>query len=158
MKLVLPGQNVKVDTPLGVDPVWYEKFALLFKSAAPLVEGDTGSVWISSFVPVVTPGSGAFTSVSSSLRYRLLGKTAIWNLRINITTNGTAGANVQASMPWTFGPTDQVAAGRATLVSGKMLQAAANAGANGVVIWNYDNTYPGANGERLVVNGVTEIA
>ncbi len=26
MKIVLPAQNVKVDIPEGVDPLWYEKF------------------------------------------------------------------------------------------------------------------------------------
>ena len=25
-KVVLPGQQVRVDTPTGVDPVWFEKF------------------------------------------------------------------------------------------------------------------------------------
>jgi hypothetical protein len=29
MKLVIPGQGVPVDTPRGVDPVWYEKFQQL---------------------------------------------------------------------------------------------------------------------------------
>jgi hypothetical protein len=28
-KIVLPGQNVLVDTPTGVDPIWFEKFAQL---------------------------------------------------------------------------------------------------------------------------------
>ena len=28
-KVVLPGQQVPVDTPSGVDPIWYEKFTAL---------------------------------------------------------------------------------------------------------------------------------
>ena len=28
-KLVLPGQGVLVDTPTGVDPIWYEKMSQL---------------------------------------------------------------------------------------------------------------------------------
>ena len=28
-KIVLPGQQVPVDTPSGVDPIWYEKFTAL---------------------------------------------------------------------------------------------------------------------------------
>jgi hypothetical protein len=33
MKLVIPGQGVPVDTPDGVDPVWYEKFQQLMAFA-----------------------------------------------------------------------------------------------------------------------------
>ena len=28
-KVVLPGQGVLVDTPTGVDPIWFEKFTAL---------------------------------------------------------------------------------------------------------------------------------
>ena len=28
-KVVLPAQQVNIDTPTGVDPVWYEKFSIL---------------------------------------------------------------------------------------------------------------------------------
>jgi hypothetical protein len=28
-KIVLPGQTVKVDLPVGVDPIWFEKFQQL---------------------------------------------------------------------------------------------------------------------------------
>jgi hypothetical protein len=168
VKLVIPGQNLRVDTPLGVDPVWYEKLSLLFKNAASLVEGngvlpvanggtgDTGSAWNSSFTPVITAGTGAFTSVSATFRYKLLGKTAFFSLNIFITTNGTAAANVQATTPFTFAA-QQVFVGRANQSSGKMLQGSCSAGVAGLVIWNYDNTYPGASGERLLLNGVAEI-
>lgn len=29
MKIVLPAQTVKIDTPTGVDPIWFEKFQQL---------------------------------------------------------------------------------------------------------------------------------
>ena len=41
MKIVLPAQPVKVDTPTGVDPIWFEKlqalatFANLFSEVNP---------------------------------------------------------------------------------------------------------------------------
>lgn len=41
MKIVLPAQNIPVDTPTGVDPIWYEKlqalaaFANLFSEVNP---------------------------------------------------------------------------------------------------------------------------
>ena len=41
MKIVLPAQPVKIDTPTGVDPIWFEKlqalttFANLFSEVNP---------------------------------------------------------------------------------------------------------------------------
>jgi hypothetical protein len=105
--------------------------------------------------PTVSAGSGTFTSASAALRYQTSGKQTFFNVVVNITTNGTAAGNVIVSgLPFTFGG-NCTAAGRAIAISGKMLQSLGQGGTS-LSIWNYDNTYPGANGEQLVVNGVCE--
>jgi hypothetical protein len=46
--------------------------------------------------------------------------------------------------------------GRANADSGKMLQAIAGSSATSASIYNYDGTYPGANGEVLLATGTYE--
>jgi hypothetical protein len=111
------------------------------------------------YVPVVTSGSGAFTTVSATGRYRRIGKLVFLETTVTITTNGTAATWVGVSLPFTplnVAGAGCVLAGRANGVSGKMLQAIANINNPVLAIFNYDGTYPGANGESLVVSGFYE--
>lgn len=118
--------------------------------------GDTGTAW-STYTPVVTAGAGTFTSVSASGRYKQLGKIVWFSVSITITTNGTAATSVVFSLPVTTGASNiAIAVGRGIAVSGKMITSTIAQSATTSNIVNYDNTYPGASGETLVVNGTYE--
>jgi len=43
-KVVVPGQNVPVDTPQGVDPVWFERFKQLATFANLFSEIDPATL------------------------------------------------------------------------------------------------------------------
>lgn len=104
-----------------------------------------------SFAPSVSASSGtisAFGSVSG--RFLLHGNTCKVAVDIAITTNGTgAGAvNVQLPKSALFQATG---AGRDVNVGGNMLSFNFNGSVGGIL--KYDNSYPAANGSRLIATG-----
>jgi hypothetical protein len=90
------------------------------------------------------------------MRYRQLGKTVFFNLKVTITTVGTGSGGVVSTLPFTSDTTiaRQMSCGRADALSGKMLQARALG--TTLQILAYDNTFPAASGEVLYVSGVYE--
>jgi hypothetical protein len=111
------------------------------------------------YTPVITAGSGTFTTVSASGRYTVFGKYVLIQITVTITTNGTAAGQVTATLPFSsvnVAGVEHVLAGRAQAISGKMLQGAIGPNASAVGIVNYDNSYPGASGETLVLSGFYE--
>lgn len=118
--------------------------------------GSEMAAW-AAHVPVVTSGTGAFTLVAGTTRWKRDGKQIFFSTKINITTNGTAGQTVAFTLPVVAqGTLIQIACGRASGVSGFMLQV--QIVSTTATIRNYDNSYPGANGEQLNVSGVYEAA
>lgn len=118
--------------------------------------GDTGTAW-TTYTPTLGSGTGSLTSASATGRYKSVGKTVFVEMTITITTNGTAGAFVTATLP--AGMTavaDTFFGGKARAVSGKLVGSAVQATGGTLAIGNYDNTYPGANGEIIVISGVFE--
>lgn len=104
--------------------------------------------------PVPTAGTGAFTTVSAELNQHRVGPAIHWDVTITITTNGTAASTIVVPMGFTA-IKEMVAAGRGAAVSGKMVQGLMAATSSNLVITNYDNTYPGATGERITLSGKT---
>lgn len=104
----------------------------------------------------VTAGSGTFTTVSGSGRYTKVGNRFLFHVLVTITTNGTAGTNVVATLPFTCNDY-AVAAGREDASTGKMLQGILFPSGANITIYNYDNTYPGASGYVLRVSGQVEL-
>ena len=112
------------------------------------------------YTPVITAGSGAFTTVSATGRYRIIGKLVFIQITVTITTNGTAATQVNVTLPFAsvnVAGVDHVMPGRAVAVSGKMLQGIVGANSSVLAVVNYDNTYPGASGEMLALSGFYEI-
>jgi hypothetical protein len=113
------------------------------------------------YTPVVTAAAGAFTTVSATGRYRRIGKLVFIQVTITITTNGSAASAVFASLPFAavnVAGVAHVLAGRADALSGKMLQGRVSPGSATAEILNYDNSYPGADGETLVLSGFYEVS
>lgn len=119
------------------------------------VQADS-TAW-TTYTPTITAGTGTFTSVAATGRYKLIGKTVHLQVRIVITTNGTANNTVIATLPAGITPAaDAIGVGREIAVSGIGQTAAIASGGSTMVISNYNNTYPGANGVIIVVNATYE--
>lgn len=109
------------------------------------------------YTPTITAGTGSFTSVNASGRYFQYGKTIFVRMQINIVTNGTAAGGVKATLPIEGLTTlDTVFYGREDAVTGKMLQAR-YLNTTAILIYNYDNSYPGGTGYKLDISGTYEI-
>ncbi len=57
-----------------------------------------GVMW-NSYVPTVTPDSGAFTAVTATGKYWQAGKTVAFYGSVVVTTNGTAGGDISYTLP-----------------------------------------------------------
>jgi hypothetical protein len=122
--------------------------------------GDTGTAW-STYTPSVTAAAGTITTLGTVAgRYKQLGKTLILYVDIPITTNGTGSGSITCPLPagMTFKSIDAPIYGRDAGVTGNALTSFTSAGAANFGILFYNNAYPGANGARLIVHGVFEIA
>jgi hypothetical protein len=106
----------------------------------------------STFAPVITAGSGTFTTVSGTVRFQQTGKRVDFYLSVTVTTNGTAAVTVNATLPVAATSTGGIVPGRGS--SGKMLQGSVSGGT--ISILNYDNTYPAADNSSIVVSGSYE--
>lgn len=118
--------------------------------------GGSGTIYVNdwrSYSPTVTSTTGTITTLGTVAgRYKRIGNTLYFAVDISITTNGTGAGAVRATLPDTGNTQNMSAVGR-EVSAGKMLQGYMPSGLAYVDISNYDNTYPGADGYRLVVNG-----
>jgi hypothetical protein len=113
------------------------------------------------FSPTVTSGSGSFTAVSATGRYQVVGKTVQVAIEIDVTTVGTAATSVLATLP---------AACNKTLTSGYQALSGVEFGSTNKALTGligypdssrvrlvfYDGTFPGASGNKLIVQGSYE--
>lgn len=103
------------------------------------------------YTPTITAASGTFTSVSATGTFRIDGHAIYIEIVINITTNGSAGIVVIATMPMTaIG--DFMFVGR-NANTGNMLQGLTQ-NSNTLGILNYNNTYAGGDSNVLFINGM----
>lgn len=140
-----------VASPSGVARLARESIsgtlAPLFKSGTGAVRGYSG--W-QSYVPTVTPGSGAFTGLGTMVgAFRQDHGFTDVELSLPITNNGTAATSVRVNLPVAPAAGIAFAEGRGAAVSNKLLRGYWD-GTN-LVLTNYDGTYPGATGEVLHV-------
>lgn len=116
-----------------------------------------GAAW-TAYTPTIGSGTGSITTSSATGRYKQLGKTVFIELKITITTNGTGATFLTATLPSGMSCiADTFFGGKARAVSGKLVGAAVQASGSSLAIGNYDNTYPAADGEIIVISGVFEL-
>ncbi len=111
-------------------------------------------VRVLAYTPIITAFSGSFTSVSSSGTFQIDGRTLNFSMLISITTNGTAGTFISATLP-VVGYGYFVFAGRNT-TAGTMLQGVTH-DSNSISILTYNNGYPGADATTLNMSGTIQI-
>jgi hypothetical protein len=111
----------------------------------------------STYTPTIGASSGTITTASGTGRYKQVGKTVHLTLQAIITANGTGSVSLTATLPVPPSATlVRILAGRENQNTGKMLQGVIVGGA--MQIFNYDNSYPAANGNVIYVTGTYEAA
>lgn len=121
-----------------------------------LQELNSDTAW-AAYTPVVSASTGTITTSSATGRSKTIGKTTYIEMVLTITDNGTGAAAVIATLPNTSA-SEAILSGRGRAVSGASVHGAIGVAATAVVIFRYDNAYPGATGEVLVLSGVYENA
>lgn len=107
-------------------------------------------VW-RSFTPVVSSGTGALSACNSAGWYKVVGDTMHVRFEIYVVKNGAAAGDIRFALPLGVNATNtSIGHGRETAGSGKALTVTALVGSSFALINNYDNTYPGADGYKLV--------
>jgi hypothetical protein len=107
-----------------------------------------------SYTPSLSAITGSFTSATTSGKYKVLGKTVLFTIKLSITTAGTAVIPV-LSLP--FASLNATSfAGKETTAVGKTLAADVAAGSGSVVVTFYDGTNPAVSTYTLVVSGSYE--
>jgi len=115
---------------------------------------DTGGVW-QNYTPIITAQAGTLTTVSATGKYAQIGKVVVLQIVITITTNGTGSGAILSTLPIN-NDFATIITGRETNATGKLLQGLVNS--NTLIIYNYDNTYPGGDGYVLYMTGIYSIA
>lgn len=121
--------------------------------------GVDTSAW-SSYTPTITPQTGSFTTASASGRWKQIGKTVFVTITITITTNGTAGGYIKATLPTTV-----VNSGLYQIMGGKEISVV-GATTTTIIFPNtadsytvfYNNTSPCGSGNVVVISGTYETA
>lgn len=109
------------------------------------------------YTPTITAGSGTFTTVSASGRYKLIGKTAFVSIVVGITTVGTAVGSLSVSLPVTATSSSaNMGMGRENGLTGKMVQGLIAGGATSVAIFDYQNVTVNASGAQVFFSAVYE--
>jgi hypothetical protein len=103
------------------------------------------------YTPTVTAGTGSFTTVSATGKYRRLpGKSVNAMFHITITTNGTAASFVKVTLPFTNGSTWHFGASREIAATGTMCTASVAPSVAAADIVTYNNVYPGGTGTQII--------
>lgn len=133
----------------------------LVKSAAYISENSllsTGSqAWDlekTAYVPTITAQTGTITTASATCNYTRRGKFATVDMTITITTNGTGGGYISATLP--FSCVGGALSGIESVVSGASCTAVAS-GSN-LLIRKYDSSYPGVASAVIKLSGILELA
>ena len=121
------------------------------------VNDDVYADW-TSYTPVVTAGTGTFTSVSATGKSLVKGKLCYFQASITITTNGTAASYISCTLPFASSSSaQQTVSGIETATTGKTVSGLIPAGSSSMVIRGYDGAYLGANGYIICVTGVYKL-
>lgn len=115
---------------------------------------DDGSAW-TAFTPVITSGTGTFTTTSAAGRWKKNGKTVSLEGTITATTIGSAATSMIASLPFTA--QSACSWSGMNLANGKTMTGQTAASGTNATFFLYDGTFPvAAGGNTFVFSGVCE--
>ena len=115
----------------------------------------TGLLWNNAawttYTPTVTSTTGSFTTVSATGRHTRVGKLAVVQFSVTITTNGTAAGQVVVTAPFgALASSTYMGVVRESNATGNMgFAAISSGGGSSFYCANYDNSYMGGTG-RLI--------
>lgn len=112
--------------------------------------------WIA-WTPTVTPTTGAYTTVTGAGRYRQVGNTIEWTVKITFTNAGTGAGKAKFTIPVGTFKADNCGVGIETALNGKTLTAWGIAAGSVYNVQFYDNTTTFPTGTVMVMSGVYEI-
>lgn len=113
------------------------------------------------YTPTVSASSGTITTAAATGRYKVDGNLVHVQINITITTNGTGAGGLIATLPIAvpnISGISRTLIGREQTSTGHIVQGYITPNSSSVAIYFYDNSYPGASGRTINVNGVYEIA
>jgi hypothetical protein len=111
----------------------------------------TATAW-TTYNPNITASSGSFTTVSGAGWYQQIGKTVAINIKVTVTTSGTASNGLSVDLP-VSGLVPSMLLGREIAINGAALTGTISS--SSVFILKYDNTTPPtSSGSVLIVSGV----
>lgn len=114
------------------------------------------------YTPAVTAGSGTFTTVSAAGRFQRVGRTVSFTVEIDVATVGTATSFITVALP--VKPNSalpsgfQTCVGREVSATGKAVTGTIGEPSGSMLIVFYDNSFPGASGNKIVLGGSYEAA
>jgi parallel beta-helix repeat protein len=102
------------------------------------------------FTSTVSSGTGTLTTASGTVKYVRRGNYLKTSAALTVTTNGTGATSLRFTLPFNASGT---ISGRENSVTGKTVMGNIPTGGSTVSLWNYDNTYPAADGTTFVLTG-----
>jgi hypothetical protein len=113
------------------------------------------------YTPTMISTTGTITLVGARTgQYFLRGRIVYFQAQGTITTNGTGATSIQIGLPFaaiTSASSRWVISGRGDAISGSALTGVIASGGTTVVMTTYNALYPGADGERIAVEGWYQI-
>jgi hypothetical protein len=114
-----------------------------------------GDAW-TAYTPTITAGSGSFTTVSASGRYKTVGKYCSFSVDIVCTSVGTAGAYINMPLPNSLNPKINCTMAGINRSSGAAVTVLAYAASNTANLFLYNGTFPITSGQTITVSGTFE--
>jgi len=108
-----------------------------------------------SYTPTVTCGTGAPTAASATGRFKGIGKSIFVRIAITLTTIGTCGSSVNATLPANVA-VGTVLFGRGGAAPKMLMASTGGTGTANLFITDYNNAFVGASGDVLIINGTYE--
>lgn len=140
---------------LGGSPSFVAPF--LGVATATSINGVTiDSSEYTAYTPTVTSGTGALGTLTSTGRYKQIGKTVFVYARTDITNNGTGASWIDMTLPSSvLSPYSYILPGMESTTSTTVTGIC---GGNTVSVLKYDGSYPAGAGTIIIVSGFYESA
>lgn len=127
---------------------------LLEVSDAGAVDFPSDPAW-ATYTPTLACGSGTLTSASASGRFKGLGKTVHVRIAVTITTLGTCASSLNVSLPATV-VASNIFYGRSSVTPRMLMGSSGGVGSSTVFVTDYNNGFPFASGDTVIINGTYE--
>lgn len=118
----------------------------------------TGSILVDewrSYTPTVYSGAGTLNSASALGAFKAWNDSCYYKITVTVVDKGTGASDIRATLPINSSndALSSIGFGRNNTIGGIPLVSVIPSNSNIAVIYNYDNSFPGADASELSVNG-----